>query len=264
MKGKFCYALLGGRNMIRDIPLFKAEDLVDVLNGQRYRDLTPYLKDFLKTIFGKLTPTSVINVVSIHEKSKADLKITIGNVSRYIAVRGVMNSTLEELPFEVFIKFLEKLGVSETTISTIKLYYYLDGSEDGTGADKIPWPILKVILKRRLILANEELNKKDILNIILERILFSGIEKDYKPADVIYCGTTKYGVVATKEMVMNYLINKEEIKILDNSIHFGRIIISHHNAENSSIKIFLPRIFLFIYDIAWKGRRYYFDEEFED
>lgn len=196
---------------------FKNEiDIVEYLNNKQFKDLNNNMQDFLSFAFNKQISNNEIifsgKISKVECKNtKPDIWITIGNQTKNISIKkGSANSTHQE-PFDDFCKFLESINISNNTINNLKLYHYGDDTLDGSGETRLEAKDAMLRYYNEILSANTELNTKENLIKILNRILFAGVFFNPIITDITYHGTVDYGVYASREEIIDYLIDNADI-----------------------------------------------------
>lgn len=196
---------------------FKNEiDISKYLNNKQFKDLNNNMQHFLSFAFNKQISNDEFifsgKIPKVEGKNpKPDIWITIGNQRKNVSIKkGSSNSIHQEL-LDEFCEFLESINISNTTINNLKLYHYGDGTLDGSGETRLEAKDAMLKYHNEIISANTELNIKENLIKILNRILFTGVFSNPIITDIAYHGTVDYGVYASREEIIAYLIDNADI-----------------------------------------------------
>ena len=192
-------------------------NLIDYLNGKRYFELNDNFKKFIRFIFGEVNKESKIKACSGKSGQKPDLIIEIDDVKKYVSVKVGTGNSVHQEEIEMFMNFLNTLPISEVSKIELLKFHWADGTYDGTGKIRVSSAEYKKEHAEEIKLINREVNKKEVLPIIINRVLFQGKSNLYEPAEYIYYGDINMGQWASKEEIINYILNNS---FSNNSIHF--------------------------------------------
>ena len=203
------------------------DEMMLAFNNHMVKDLIPNLRYLLQELFGALEANEVITCTQPDIPIKPDLLITYKGITKGLSIKSGTSEFVHGEPIEKFIEFLKELGITDKTIRTLLLNQFGDGTIDGTGKERMPLFELKYQLAEDIRETNTELNSNsNILTKIIDRLLFSGWNKEAVPADAIYHGDMFNGVVATKTQIMKWIENKSW-DYYDN-LHVGPIFLRPH------------------------------------
>lgn len=128
---------------------------------------------------------------------------------------------------KTFIPFLRRLGISEKTLKTIVLFQYGDKTYDGSGKERMTSGETFAWLEKQIKEANEELNsRKDLINLVLERCVFQGIDCKARHAEYIYHGSRSDGIIISQNQINKYVEKKRFDYI--NHLHIGPLLLRPH------------------------------------
>ena len=105
----------------------------------------------------------------------------------------------------------------------LKQFYYFDGTLNGTGETRLLFEDLFPLLNKRIQLANIELNQKEIVEELIDRFIFNGIESKILSVDYILHGNQNYGVLCSKEKIKKFILNKNYNHV--RTLHVGPLTI---------------------------------------
>lgn len=227
---------------------FQFEDEVMYrFNNKKTKELTPHQLYMLGELYGFLDDEEPIFVKNIITFIKPDLIFTYRGEIKNVSIKSIKAENLHRENIFSFVTFLKEIGVSDQTIKTILHYQFGDGTIDGTGENPLPYTVLKDCLKDEIKLANKELENKDIVLKVMERVMFQGIDESATRADALYIGNLKLGALVLEHQVRRYIKNKSWE--LYNGLHIGPFFLRPHaRYVNKEIK---NNDFRFQIDIRW-------------
>lgn len=215
------------------------KQMIAALNGKKMIELNHNLKLFIKKLFGDIDDDTKIGCKKFEGFFKPDFVVTCDGVNKYISMKSGMADTVHEEQLSSVITFLHRIGISDETLETIRLFQYADGTIDGTGSHRMNWREAYETYDERIKKANIELNssKKQLLKI-MDRFLFQGVDNEAVFADAIYHGNIEDGVLVLRHQFERYFLFKSWKKY--DSFHIGPIIIKPHSRfigmDNKEIK----------------------------
>lgn len=227
---------------------FQFEDeIVFRINDKQIKDLSPHQYYMIQELYGFLEDEEKVNVMNIMEFIKPDLIFTYKGEDKYVSVKCIRAESLHRENIFTFAAFLKEIGVSESTVNTILHYQFGDGTLDGTGDNPLPYVVLKDSLKEEIKAANEELENKEIVLKVMERVVFQGIDKYASRADALYIGNLRQGALILEHQMRRYIRNKDWS--LYSGLHIGPFFLRPHARYiNKEPKY---KNFRFQIDISW-------------
>ena len=213
--------------MHENIGILKEKEIVNALNNKKIKELSNNSKYIVKELFGIVDENEIVYASLIDGFKKPDFVITLQNESHYISMKSGRSNVVHQENIRKFCLYLHHKGISNTTISTILLFHYGDGTKDGSGKQRIEYEELLFRLKDRIKAANDELNKnKEFVWDVIVRTVFKGTLDDNIEADYLYHGDAEYGVLASKKQIYSHFL-KRDWKYYSN-LHIGPIHIRPH------------------------------------
>ena len=202
-------------------------ELVESLNNKKVKQLNNNLQNFIKSLFKEKTPNEKITCKLTDNYIKPDLLIEYGSQAAYVSVKSPRSNEMHMEDIKSFILFLRSLNVSKETQKTLLLYQFGDGTMDGSGKKRKNYHEVYDWLQERIKAANEELNDRfDLIEKVVERVIFQGVDITAHEAEFIYLGNVDFGVTVSKKQVMTYLKNKP-FNFYEN-LHIGPILLRPH------------------------------------
>ena len=207
---------------------FENEKLIaEALNKKLYSQINPNLQTMIKSMFGYRSLFTHIKCVQSKPLFKPDIEITYKGMTKYVSVKMGHANMVHGEDIKTFILFLRSIGVSKETQKTILLFHYGDGTMDGSGkkrlnqADTFQW------LRTRIKEANDELNNNyEIIEKVMNRVMYQGIDPLAHAVDYIYFGTPEYGVTVSKKQITTY-VKRKSWNYFD-FLHIGPIFLKPH------------------------------------
>ena len=181
--------------------VLREDEMIFFLNNKKVKELSPNLYTMLQTLYGVLDPDWMVYCENAADLTKPDFVVTVNGKAKYISMKSNNTETVHSEQISAFIPYLRSLGVSNESLKTILLYFYGDGTLDGTGKERMPCEALAPWLGERLDRCNEELNSDELLRKLIDRFIFQGVDENVHPADAIYVGDYHYGTIATKSQI---------------------------------------------------------------
>ena len=211
----------------KNVGILFEEEIVIAINGKRYSELSNNMRNMVRFMFGHVDENSIIKCERLDNAMKPDVFITIDNVTHYLSVKTGANGIVHQELITLFVDHLRMIGISKTTIETILLYHYGDGTTDGTGKKRYPNKDVTFYLKKRIKAANEELNaNRKFVEHIINRCLFKGSKDDNILAEYIYHGDIDYGVIASRNQILRH-VYEYKYGFYD-SFHIGPLLMHPH------------------------------------
>jgi len=199
------------------------ESLVGMINGKQLKEMAPYPKEIVKTLFPNSEENDCFIANLCNRFSKPDFSVWKGAKAMNISVKSGKSDSMGFENIKSFILYLRLKGVSVETQKTILLYHYGDGTMTGTGKTRLTYEQISSLLLPRIQKANVELNTKAMINCALDRFVFKGAKGRVISADFVLFGGSKYGALYSQEQIRKAATRKRYY--YSRSIHFGPITI---------------------------------------
>ena len=204
------------------------DEMIEFLNNKQVKTLSNNLRNMVVELFGVVDPEETIQCEHAIDYTKPDFVVTYKGKQKYVSMKSGNGELVHHENIDTFCKFLESIGVSNETITTIKLHQFGDGTIDGTGVKRYELSELKYALRDRIKKANFELNQIEIVVRVAERVLFQGVNPDVPEANAIYHGTFEYGVMANKKQILKYINAKKARWAFYDNLHIGPFFLRPH------------------------------------
>ena len=203
------------------------DELVKSLNHKKIKDLSGNLQNLIRFIFKEKTANVRLKCKLTDNYIKPDIVITCEKEDAYVSIKNARSSQLHTENIKSFILFLRSIGISTETQKTILYYHFGDGTLDGSGKARKNYHDVFNWLKDKIALANQELNDRfEIIEKVVDRVIFQGVDLTAMAAEYIYSGDIDYGIVISKRQMMTYL-KKKTWSFYDN-LHVGPILLRPH------------------------------------
>ncbi len=196
-------------------------EIVKYLNGKRFKELNDNMKCFISFLFKEIIDDDILYATKINGKYKADIIISINDTQKYISIKVGSENSIHIEKLEYFINFLKSLNINDDIINYLKLYHYGDGTVDGTGTTRLNAEETKTCYYNEISKFNKYISYNNILSKILHRFLFDGVNSDLISVDAIYYGNIKYGIWASKNEILKYLLENKSYYM--KTIHFSKL-----------------------------------------
>ncbi len=211
--------------MSKNIHGFKNESYIsEYLNEKKFGLLNENIKNFLCWLFERKIGDNEIVYSDQTEKigrkfTKPDIWIKISDVKKFISIKIGCGNSVHQEPLTRFCEFLTSIKVPNEIVNNLKLYHFGDDTIDGSGVKRYSTNEIKNKYENKIKQTNDFLNQKQVLNQIIYRVLFIGSFKNYNIVDAIYYGTKDNGLWASREEILNFLLNNNDISA--SGIHFS-------------------------------------------
>lgn len=202
--------------------LLKEEEMVSAINDKKVCELTNNLRHMFQVLYGVLDDNEIVNASLTDGSVKPDFFVTYKGIKKGISLKTGSSTLVHNEYLDNFINYLKANDMSDTTIETILLFHFGDGTTDGSGEERFEFAKLSYLLKDRIKEANFDLNKDDdFVYRFVERSILQGANDDWPRADAIYHGDLEYGVVATEKQIRKHIYRKDFSWM--NALHIGPI-----------------------------------------
>ena len=202
------------------------DEMVFFLNNRKVGELSNNLKEVVKELYGIVDPEVVLKCYLAEDFIKPDIVINYDGFEKGISIKCFNAALVHGEKLDTFIDYLIGLGVSDETINTILLHQFGDGTTDGTGEKRMTFAELAMWLDEPIKRANEELNQKQFLLPIMERLLFQGVNENARKADAIYVGNYENGLCTKRRQFIKYF-ERKDFDFL-RALHIGPITFRPH------------------------------------
>lgn len=199
-------------------------DLVDGewIDADKYKDIMSYLKFFYDG------------------RAKPDIYLECRHTKVKISIKSGHNPSIHQENFFDFIKFLKRIGISSRTIKIISFYHF--GKIKKLSNNGKPFTKDEMIKNygKYLKQANEEINKKKIIEEIIYRTIIKGAKIDREEIDYLYYGSSEKGFLLSIEDIYSLVIKDKKEDILQ--LHFGGLIYQPSGRREDRVDRYYSRI----------------------
>lgn len=198
---------------------FENEDeLIEHLNNKKVKELNKNLKDFIFFLFDSVDEESNIQATTEKSGQKPDMIIVINDNIKKISIKKGTGNSVHQEKVDVFAEFLASINIPNDLINELLRFHWGDGTCDGTGNQRISSFEYKREFPEKIEIINAEFNKEDNLKQFINRFIMQGKSNKYDTVDALYYGNVEKGHWATKEEIIEYIVNNTfEL----DSVHFG-------------------------------------------
>lgn len=198
------------------------QEIINILDETYVKDLPAFWKKFICSLFPTALDNDLIHCFKEPPEKKQDICIMACGTRRNVSIKSGNSVSVHEESINRFCGFLKWCGVSEQSLTFLKIFQYGDGTTDGTGnyrqstkelIEKYPEEIKKI---------NEEVNNQVILLMIIRRFLSIGTPNNPSVVNCLYYGTKDGGIYCNMKMLCEYLSKKKYDNI--KGIHFGPFV----------------------------------------
>lgn len=195
-------------------------DLIKAINNKPYTSLNANLQHFCIDLFENNIDTTPLIATKIKGNSKPDIMITNKNITKYVSIKKGGGNSVHQEKITVFIKYLQDIGVSKTSINNLLLFHYGDDTTNDTGKIRYTARECETRYKEEIKSLNLELNSQKILFDILDRVLFTGNVENSQTVDFIYHGDLKKGLWASRDEIYKYFLRNT---FKSKTVHFASL-----------------------------------------
>jgi hypothetical protein len=202
-------------------------NIMEKIHNKRISELDMFWRKNMSLLFDNPNEDDYVKCRLVGGNCKTDFEVILNNTKRNLSVKYGESISLHTEHIDSFCEFLKIIGVSEETITTIRLYHFGDGTINGTGELRRNAKELQTILKNEIKKANKELNDEKVLKKIIYRSILKGRSPYHEEIDYLYYGNTKEGILISKEKLINCIISIP-CHYLE-CIHFGPLVYQPSN-----------------------------------
>lgn len=204
--------------------LSNERNLINSINNKLYKQLNDNLKSFIKFMYKDIDYNDIIYAKKINNIYKSDICIKVGKLERNVSVKSGSENSIHLEKLDSFIVFLKSIKVNENIINYLRLYHYGDDTYNGRGTKRYSAEQSKNKYYKEIMIFNKYVSYDNLLEKILNRFLFYGLREKNK-VDYIYYGNENYGIWASREEIVKYLINNKCYHI--RTIHFSSLTLQN-------------------------------------
>ena len=208
---------MGGYSMNNGIQ--NEKNIIKYLNNKYFYELNNNMKDFLRFVYKEINNDDKIYALKANNLKKEDIIIIINNQRKNISVKTGSENSVHIEKISTFISFLKNNHVNDNIINYLKLYHYGDDTYNGVGKKRFGATELKIRYLKEILSFNKYISYDNLLHKIIDRFLFSGTGNS--KVDYIYYGDENYGIYASKNEILDYMVNKKCYYL--KTIHFSSL-----------------------------------------
>ncbi len=201
--------------------------IVEALNGKQFSEINYNLQSMMKDLFGGPDNECIIECKQVEGPYKPDIYIKYKGETKYISVKSGRANTLHGENIRDFILFLRHIGVSERTQKILLLFHYGDGTINGSGTKRMNSYEVNSRLNKLIQEANKELNSDhSLIDKVIHRMIFQGIDETAPQAGYIYFGSPEYGKIVSRKQIYTYINYRSWVYY--NCLHIGPMVLKPH------------------------------------
>lgn len=189
------------------------------MNGKKLNELSLLIQELILFLFPHIKEHSIIKCYKNIEYEKGDIVIQVGYIKKYISIKMGHKNSVHCESIKKFKKFLEGLNISQLTINEILKYQYADGTLDGTGKYRKSSIEYKQDNKDSISFINKELNKRDIIQKVVNRFIIQGTQWHTHKIDLLVYGTPDNFFFITPKEIHTFIMSKRNVE--SSAIHFS-------------------------------------------
>lgn len=175
---------------------------VSSLNGKKPLELSQNLKNIVKRLFPDLHEGSMLLAQKADPRGKSDVSLFSEAGRAEISLKSVNGDIVHSSPNDKFVGYLRMWGISQSSLDTLLLYLYRDGTTDGSGGKKWSYEETLFRLSPRIKDFNREVNSnRDFLQDCMDLSLFRGNHPEIKAATCLYHGDLDSGFLVSRYQI---------------------------------------------------------------
>lgn len=198
-------------------------DFIRYLNNKKFYELSPKWRKHLKRMFPEIKKDSVV-YCSKHENyfAKGDIDIRIKGNKKIVSLKNGKNACMHRERFTWLYHALKDFGISNNTLSVLTLYQF--GECRAFGHFDKPLTKDEIVAKYGdlILQANKELNREDLIDMMIERSVVVGRKEYRQKIDYLYYGNLEKGILISTDQI--YTSIKSRKALSSGWIHFGQLV----------------------------------------
>jgi len=197
-------------------------EFINHINNKKFKQLNLLIQEMLETLYPNIKPNDIVKAYKYGKFAKVDIVINVNNILKGISIKCGSKNSVHLEPIEKFTKYLQTKNFKQT--DNLLRYLYSDRTNNNTGTERISSEQYKIKNSISIDLVNNEINnlKTDLITRFLIKTNIN-----YKiNVELFIIGTISDFVWATKEEVINYLINNN---ITSTGVHISSLFIQNWN-----------------------------------
>lgn len=212
------------------------------IDGKYFNELNNNMKCFIKSIYStNLNKAKMFKAKKFYNNYKPDIVIEHNGVKKYISIKSGKSCSIHQEHIYSFINFLYDLNCSPELANELKLFQFNDGTKNGSGIIRKNAMDFQENNYDSIKLINSFFNKNEIIDKIIDRLLFAGEYYGVPKVEYIYYGNLEKGIFADRKSIINYLAKKH---IFSSSIHVSKL---YYQSLHRNLKL----------ELEHEYRRYY-------
>ena len=201
--------------------------IAKAFHAHAFKELNENLQRMAQKLFPEIEEEDVFQCRLTDNFIKPDIVLSCRGRDCYISIKTDHAKFMHTETIDSFVAYLQSLGVSEETIKTLRLFQFGDGTLDGTGERRMNYEEVYRWLDKEIAKANRELNDRlDLIEKVVDRVMFQGVDLLADSADFVYVGTIDYGILVSKKQ-LKATLRRNNWHYYDN-LHIGPIMIRPH------------------------------------
>lgn len=218
------------------------KEIITHINGKYFDELNNNIQAFMISIYGiNLNKNKKFKVSKFYNNYKPDIVIEHNGIKKYISIKSGKSCSIHQEHIYSFINFLHDLNCPMQVANELKYFQFNDETKDGTGTIRKNAMDFQENNYDSIKLINNFFNRKEIMDKIIDRLLFTGEYFGIPKAEYIYYGNLENGIWADSEKIKNYLKEKH---IFSSSIHSSKL---YYQSLHRNLK----------FELEHEYRRYY-------
>lgn len=192
------------------------EEFVKTLDNKKISEISKELQELLYSIFNDINNNDLIHCWRSKYLEKSDIKVKINNSIKGISIKSGYNCSMHQENINRLIPYLQKMGIEDHVINI--LINFITGRINN---EKVNAKIYIEKKQKEIEILSKELNNYYIKSGLITRFIIQGTELQRYGCDCLVYGTPKSFLWATKNELLKFLVESEQIN--NNSISIGSL-----------------------------------------
>ena len=196
---------------------------IHYFNNRKYSEFSEKWKKHLKRMFPEIQEDTIV-YCSKHENyfAKGDIDLRIKGNKKIISLKNGKNACMHRERFTWLYQTLKDIGISKEALNIITLYQF--GECQAYGHLDKPLTKEEIVSKygSLILKTNKELNKDNVLNMIIERAVIQGRKEYRQKIDFLYYGNIQKGILLSIEQIYESIKSRKQLS--SNWLHFGQLV----------------------------------------
>ncbi|MCR5491344.1 MAG: hypothetical protein K6F32_04360 [Bacilli bacterium] len=190
------------------------------LHGKTIAELAPHWKSCIRMMFLEAQEQSKIRCHQVRGSCKTDVEVWVDGHKKNLCIKQGRANTVHYESIWSFVKFLRQFDISKKSVAVFLYYHFGDGTIKGDGQRKrMTVDEMRKQHDPDFDKANAEFQDPKLVRAMIIRSIIHGFVQTNQDIDYLYYGNEKFGFLASKEEIIDYLCQKEAVRV--STLSFG-------------------------------------------